>query len=40
MEHYNGGQALEVFDSPLVVIDPVDRRRNVAAAVTERSPAS
>ncbi len=40
MEHYNGGQALEVFDSPLVVIDPVDRRRNVAAAVTEKSYSS
>jgi len=38
--HYKGDLALEAFDSPLVVIDPVDRRRNVAAAVTARSYSS
>lgn len=35
--HYENGLALEAFDSPLIVIDPVDRRRNVAAAVTAKS---
>ncbi|MBC7121314.1 MAG: CCA tRNA nucleotidyltransferase [Candidatus Methanosuratus sp.] len=32
--HYSKGSALDAFDSPLVVIDPVDRGRNAAAAVT------
>jgi len=40
MGHYEGDLALEAFDSPLVVIDPVDRRRNVAAAVTDKSYSS
>lgn len=35
--HYKEGLALEAFDSPLIVIDPVDRKRNVAAAVTDKS---
>lgn len=36
-ENYYGGRAEEVeklFDEPLIVIDPVDRCRNVASAVT------
>jgi len=35
--HYSHGSALEAFDSPLVVVDPVDRGRNAAAAVTPRA---
>lgn len=34
---YNPKDALEAFPSPLVVIDPVDRSRNAAAAVTRRA---
>ncbi|MGC8937159.1 MAG: CCA tRNA nucleotidyltransferase [Candidatus Methanomethylicaceae archaeon] len=34
MKYYGEGEAERVFDSPLVVIDPVDRRRNAAAAVS------
>jgi tRNA nucleotidyltransferase (CCA-adding enzyme) len=37
MGFYRGVTALEAFDSPLVAIDPVDRRRNVAAAVSSQS---
>lgn len=36
INHYKG-KAGEVFDTPLVVIDPVDRRRNAAAAVSQKS---
>ncbi|MGA2573590.1 MAG: CCA tRNA nucleotidyltransferase [Candidatus Methanomethylicaceae archaeon] len=35
-KHYKG-KAGEVFDTQLVVIDPVDRRRNAAAAVSQKS---
>jgi tRNA nucleotidyltransferase (CCA-adding enzyme) len=34
--HYREGEAGKVFDSPLVMVDPVDRRRNAAAAVTQQ----
>ncbi|MCX8182527.1 MAG: CCA tRNA nucleotidyltransferase [Candidatus Methanomethyliaceae archaeon] len=34
MKYYREGEAEQVFDSPLVIIDPVDRRRNAAAAVS------
>lgn len=33
-KHYSGSESGAVFDSPLVVIDPVDRTRNVAAVVS------
>jgi len=38
--HYSHGSALDAFDSPLVVIDPVDRGRNAAAAVSFRALAT
>lgn len=38
--HYSQGSALDAFDSPLVVVDPVDRGRNASAAVTPRSLAT
>jgi tRNA nucleotidyltransferase (CCA-adding enzyme) len=34
---HHKGRAGEVFDTPLVLIDPVDRRRNAAAAVSQKS---
>ncbi|MGQ9759300.1 MAG: CCA tRNA nucleotidyltransferase [Candidatus Methanomethylicaceae archaeon] len=34
MKYYDRGVAEKIFDSPLVVIDPVDKRRNAAAAVS------
>ncbi|MEM2128062.1 MAG: CCA tRNA nucleotidyltransferase [Candidatus Methanomethylicaceae archaeon] len=34
MKYYKEGEAEQVFNSPLVMIDPVDRRRNAAAAVS------
>jgi tRNA nucleotidyltransferase (CCA-adding enzyme) len=34
MKYYREGEAEQVFDSPLIIIDPVDRRRNAAAAVS------
>jgi tRNA nucleotidyltransferase (CCA-adding enzyme) len=37
MHHYKEGEAGKVFDAPLVIVDPVDRRRNAAAAVTYQS---
>jgi tRNA nucleotidyltransferase (CCA-adding enzyme) len=37
MHHYNEEEAGKVFDAPLVIVDPVDRRRNAAAAVTHQS---
>jgi len=37
MHHYKEGEAGKVFDAPLVIVDPVDRRRNAAAAVTHQS---
>jgi len=34
--HYDSPRkAVQVFEAPLIVVDPVDRRRNVAAALTE-----
>jgi len=38
--HYSHGSALDAFDSPLVVVDPVDRGRNAAAAVSLRALAT
>ncbi|MDI9644747.1 MAG: CCA tRNA nucleotidyltransferase [Candidatus Verstraetearchaeota archaeon] len=36
--HYKGErEVLEVFNSPLVIVDPVDKGRNAAAAVTRRA---
>ncbi|MBM5805158.1 MAG: CCA tRNA nucleotidyltransferase [Candidatus Verstraetearchaeota archaeon] len=37
MHHYKEGEGGKVFDTPLVIVDPVDRRRNAAAAVTHQS---
>ena len=37
MHHYKEGEGGKVFDAPLVIVDPVDRRRNAAAAVTHQS---
>jgi tRNA nucleotidyltransferase (CCA-adding enzyme) len=37
---HHKGKAGEVFETPLVVIDPVDRRRNAAAAVSQKSCSS
>jgi tRNA nucleotidyltransferase (CCA-adding enzyme) len=37
MHHYKKGEAGKVFSGPLVMVDPVDRRRNAAAAVTPQS---
>jgi tRNA nucleotidyltransferase (CCA-adding enzyme) len=36
--HYKGreGEALKYFKEPIIVIDPVDKKRNVAAAVKEK----
>ncbi|MBC7113499.1 MAG: CCA tRNA nucleotidyltransferase [Candidatus Methanomethyliales bacterium] len=34
MKYYREGEPEQVFDSPLIIIDPVDRRRNAAAAVS------
>ncbi len=35
-KHYDSPRkAVQVFEAPLIVVDPVDRRRNVAAALTE-----
>lgn len=36
-EHCKQGEARRMFDSPLVVIDPVDPKRNVAAVVAHTS---
>lgn len=38
--HYSHGSALDAFGSPLVVVDPVDRGRNAAAAVTHHALAT
>jgi len=35
--HHHGSALREIFDSPLVVFDPVDRERNVAAVVSSTS---
>ncbi len=37
IENYYGGKARERFDSPLIMIDPVDRERNVSAVVSQTS---
>lgn len=37
MHHYKEREAGKVFTAPLVIVDPVDRRRNAAAAVTHQS---
>lgn len=37
MRHYKEGEAGKVFSASLVMVDPVDRRRNAAAAVTQQS---
>ncbi|NHV45349.1 MAG: CCA tRNA nucleotidyltransferase [Candidatus Verstraetearchaeota archaeon] len=37
MNYYKDIPCEEIFDAPLIVIDPIDRRRNVAAAVSLQS---
>ncbi|MEM2963320.1 MAG: CCA tRNA nucleotidyltransferase [Candidatus Anstonellales archaeon] len=37
IENYYGGRAREKFDSPIVIIDPVDMKRNVAAVISHTS---
>lgn len=34
MKYYEEAEAEQIFNTPLVIIDPVDRRRNAAAAVS------
>ncbi len=40
MGHYKDLPLGEVFDSPLIMVDPIDRRRNAAAAVTRQAYAT
>ncbi len=35
--YYAPREAREVFDSPIIVVDPVDRRRNAAASVSKQA---